>query len=278
MAKSQHHVAERRWRKNFESIIDGFRVNQLPYDAQVFFWKIQHIADDFGNFKMLPAVLSAMLYPESPDGIRPGAVRVAEIVAMLGATDNKAGMRDPLATTYTVDGDTFVHISEYLFFQSPSNGLHQHKVPASPCDVADMRELERSRRRSKEAKENRRNPKESQENRPDIQNKTKNKNKRENNNSKSKRGDAAAVAGFVLSAEEEKAAEALSRQPEWVSEGKGWLSREAARSVIAMRLPNETVAAAVRACWRSRKNIDNPAGWIIAELRKAAEAMKAGAA
>jgi hypothetical protein len=85
---------------------------------------------------------------------------------------------------------------------------------------------------------------------------------------------AAAAADFPDSATRQRAAD-LTKRPEWVPDGKPWLTQDAAAEVA--RSDPVLVAAILRDARQSRNTLKNPAGYIVSELRKMSGAKLNGA-
>lgn len=62
----------------------------------------------------------------------------------------------------------------------------------------------------------------------------------------------------------------LQRRPEWLKEGIGWITREAATKLAALDLEPDVVQAVYADAKKCRATLTNPAGYVIAQLERAA--------
>lgn len=112
--------------------------------------------------------------------------------------------------------------------------------------------------------------------------------KREEKNSSSSKSENRAAPAAGLSPElVQSNAEYLRRKPDWLPEGKPWLTNDAVMEFADSWLTGDDVNRVMREARDSRKTLSNPAGFIVKELRaiarkrmaeqaKAQEAMKCG--
>lgn len=95
--------------------------------------------------------------------------------------------------------------------------------------------------------------------------------KREEYSSSSNAENRAAPAAAGLSPETVKSnAEYLRRKPDWLPEGKPWLTHGAVAEFADSWLTADDVSRVLREAKDSRKTLDNPAGWIVKQLRELA--------
>lgn len=98
----------------------------------------------------------------------------------------------------------------------------------------------------------------------------------------------AAAAAAILSDEEQKALASsvaeLQRRPEWLPDGLAWLDDEGATEVamvlggIPQKRANAIWDQVLKNARKSKKTLENPAGYVIAKIRKACAAKAGGAA
>ncbi len=68
----------------------------------------------------------------------------------------------------------------------------------------------------------------------------------------------------------EKRAVAIATRPSWLhDETKAWISAETARTLAALPFTNQAFADVMRAAKASRRNLRNPAGYVIKKLQEA---------
>lgn len=97
------------------------------------------------------------------------------------------------------------------------------------------------------------------------------KRREEYSSSSSNAENRAAPAAAGLSPETVKSnAEYLRRKPDWLPEGKPWLTHGAVAEFADSWLTADDVSRVLREAKDSRKTLDNPAGWIVKQLRELA--------
>lgn len=74
--------------------------------------------------------------------------------------------------------------------------------------------------------------------------------------------------GAALTAEEKAIAVWLKRRPDWLPEGKPWISREECEALARLNLQQADVDEAYREAKDGRKTLENPAGLVIKKLRR----------
>lgn len=112
------------YRRVYAGFIWGKRINSVSLEAEAWFWRIQAIADDFGN---LPG--DAHRVHHDTHGWRHASVQqvgawVSELIA------------NNLLSTYTVGGENFLHITGFGKLQpaGAKNGRRVRRFPESPYD------------------------------------------------------------------------------------------------------------------------------------------------
>lgn len=84
-------------------ILTSESVDQLSWQAEVFYRRLMSVADDFGRYEGRPSILRAAMYPLKLD-----KVSEPDVVKWLGEC-SKAG----LVRKYTVDGKEYIEISKF---------------------------------------------------------------------------------------------------------------------------------------------------------------------
>jgi hypothetical protein len=233
------------YRRIYSGFLHGKRINSVSIEAEAWFWRVHSLADDFGNFRADPEVLRAEASPKR----RVSAAKVA------GWMQELASAR--LVTPYAVDGDPFAHIEGFVELQpaSSKNGKRTQRCPAGQGE-------------SRESKDSPENPIPSSPHHHQHHH----QNQHHSDHQHQHHAQAAAGGGgdSALTPEGERAAQALSKAPDWLKDGQGWFDLAAARGLVALALPPSTYATAIRSAKTRRANLKNPAGFIRSELHKAA--------
>jgi hypothetical protein len=60
----------------------------------------------------------------------------------------------------------------------------------------------------------------------------------------------------------------LSRRPDWLPDAKPWILRDVVQELARSSLEEPTVVQVLREARDSRHTLNNPAGWVVAQLRK----------
>lgn len=89
---------------------------------------------------------------------------------------------------------------------------------------------------------------------------------------------AAAEASPPDEGERQRKIEALCRRPAWLRDGMGWIDADGAREILGLPGMHQGIWDDVVKQAKHDKNLKNPAGYIIAKLRKACGVKKGGAA
>lgn len=96
------------------------------------------------------------------------------------------------------------------------------------------------------------------------------KRREEKNSSRSKSESRAAPAAGLAPDTVQSNAEYLRRKPDWLPDGKPWLTEDAVREFADSPLLSEDVARLMREAKASRHTLDNPAAWLVKQMRKTA--------
>ncbi len=114
------------YRRIYESIDLGRRINALSDFAERLFWRIVSKADDFGNYWADPVILGHKAIPllnRSPDDIQ-------RAISEICSEDER-----PLAVRYEVKGDRLLHLTDHLALQPPGrNGRRVRRFPPCPFE------------------------------------------------------------------------------------------------------------------------------------------------
>lgn len=115
------------WKRLWSNFIGGKRICAVSRDAEMYFWRIYSVVDDFGNMICEPILLHA-----ATAGYRPMTMdEVVEWVNELAAVK--------LLSLYENDkGETFLHLHEYVAWQPAGpNGKRVRRHTESPWDAAE---------------------------------------------------------------------------------------------------------------------------------------------
>jgi hypothetical protein len=115
------------YRKIYAGFIAGKRINQVSLEAEAWFWRINAVADDFGNVAADPVLLLG-----GTAGRRLGEVTIDRLNGWV----NELVERELLGR-YDVAGENYLHITGFTELQpAGKNGKRIRRVPASPWDLA----------------------------------------------------------------------------------------------------------------------------------------------
>lgn len=93
------------YRRMYAGFLDGKRINSVSIQAEAWFWRLNALADDFGNLKASPRRVAHDASPKRLIGIPRSNGWVRELV------DAK------LIEHYEVDGECFIHIKNFTDLQ-----------------------------------------------------------------------------------------------------------------------------------------------------------------
>lgn len=110
-----------RYRKVYaQGLQQGRRINSVSLEAEAWLWRLQSIADDYGNLPDDPDVIRGKAAPKrklSPD-------KVAKLTGELVVAN--------LVTRYTAEGDGYLHCEEFERTQTSPNGKLVQRYPLPP--------------------------------------------------------------------------------------------------------------------------------------------------
>lgn len=109
------------YRRLYSGAIKGKRINAVSVQAEMVFWRLHMIADDFGNFEAEPDLLRAAAFVRRPE-ITTNALAIA-----MGELTAQA-----LVARYEHDGDAYGHIVGFVAMQPTKNGKRARRYPEPP--------------------------------------------------------------------------------------------------------------------------------------------------
>ena len=113
------------YRRIYAGFLVGTRINSVSWQAEAWFWRLQALADDFGNLPAQWRVLAVTAAPKRFVSPEEAAILTAELLT--------AG----LIETYRHDGDPFIHITDFTRFQPAGrNGRRIRRVPGESESVS----------------------------------------------------------------------------------------------------------------------------------------------
>lgn len=109
------------YRRIYACFLHGRRINSVSMEAEAFFWRLNAIADDFGNFRANPPKLVHEAAPERDLKLK----QIEDYMAQL--------IKSRLVETYEDDGRQYGHIAGFVEMQpAGKNGRRIKKVPEWP--------------------------------------------------------------------------------------------------------------------------------------------------
>lgn len=109
------------YRRIYAGYLRGKRINAISLGAEAWFWRLNAVVDDFGNFDADP-----LLVHGRTAGKRAGEVSAKVVAGWLGEM-----IKVGLVVTYEVAGEMYLHIAGYTKLQpKPKNGRQVRKYPA----------------------------------------------------------------------------------------------------------------------------------------------------
>jgi hypothetical protein len=118
------------YRRIYSGFLHGRRINQVSWMAEAWFWRLQALADDFGNFICDPEYLRGQAAPRRRLSPSRAIVLTDELVAV------------GLVEKYQIGAETFGHISGFENLQPPPrNGRRVRRVLGSPGESGGVRGL-----------------------------------------------------------------------------------------------------------------------------------------
>lgn len=113
------------YRRIYSGYVRGRRINSVSMNAEAWFWRINAIADDFGNFRSDPRLMVAEAAP----------------LRKIGPAQAKRWMKElidaDLIRTYDVDGEHYGHIVGFAELQPAGrNGKRVQRQPREPESVS----------------------------------------------------------------------------------------------------------------------------------------------
>jgi hypothetical protein len=117
------------YRRVYAAAIRGKRINSVSIAAELLFWRLHMVADDYGTFEADPYLVKCLAMTRRRDV---SEAQIAEAIKEL----SDAG----LIETFTVADESFGCITDFLRFQPAGrNGRRVRKFPVSPSeDRQDM--------------------------------------------------------------------------------------------------------------------------------------------
>lgn len=112
------------YRRIYSGFIMGRRINSVSMQSEAWFWRLQAIADDFGNLRSGAEILKGTCAPCR-------RLTAPQIDAM-----TKELVAAKLISTYTIDGEVFIHVADFETLQPAGrNGKRIRRVPG-PSDAS----------------------------------------------------------------------------------------------------------------------------------------------
>lgn len=229
------------YRRIYAGFLNGRRINSVTVSAEAWFWRLNAVADDFGNFRADPKVLSVEASPRrkiSPEQCEKWMDEL-ERVSLIGF--------------YTVEGDRYGYIVGFKELQpAGKNGRRVQRFPVNPGESKIFLGFPEK-------------PGSIPSHHSDTDTDT---DSDSHQHQHQHNGVSAAVAVGSIN---EKVGY-LMKRPEWVPDGKGWINKAMANELARLPLTQDQVDGVIRDARKSRTTLKNPAGYVVAELRKAAQA------
>lgn len=132
---------------------DSYRVDQLSWQAEVFFARLIMKADDYGRLPADTALIKANLFPRRLDTVREADISrwIDELISTINELEEKAG----LIVLYQVRGRKYLQIEDF----GQRLDKAKAKYPAPPISTDSMSESEREEEIELESEKEERPPK-----------------------------------------------------------------------------------------------------------------------
>ncbi len=121
------------YRRIFSSALRGHRINSVSLLAELLFWRLHLVADDFGLFSAEPGDLLHEVFPRRPDITEE---QVSDALAELER-------QPPLIRRYTFGGDRYGQIIDFLRYQpAGKNGRRVRRFPIPPVNPGESKVIQ----------------------------------------------------------------------------------------------------------------------------------------
>ncbi len=231
------------YRRIYAGFIHGKRINSVSIEAEAWFWRLNALADDFGNLRAEPANLCIEASPKR----RVTADKVEGWMRELASAN--------LITPYIADDEPLAHINGFVDLQPFNRGKNGKARPIRrvPEWAGESRCVQGG-------------PKESNPPNSYSDSDTHSDTITDTKTTRPQPRPAAGAGERSLSGEEETFAKNLSKRPEWLKDGCGWLTERTSRELVATH-GMKAMSDAVKAARQRRGTLTNPAGFVIGELK-----------
>lgn len=108
------------YRRVYAGYLTGQRINRCSLEAEAMFFRLNMVADDYGNFQADGLVLRSLAFPRRD-------VTLDQVKAWLGELVDAA-----LVTLYSAEGDQYGHLCDFEELQTTSNGKLVRRFPPPP--------------------------------------------------------------------------------------------------------------------------------------------------
>ena len=227
------------YRRIYSGFLWGKRINSVSLECEAWFWRLLVVADDFGNLPAEEARLCALT-----KGAR-HKMRDSDVAAYCACLE-----RARLLSEYSAEGERFYHICDFEHLQPCSrNGRRYQRFPLHPAGPGESGRILGNPGESGSAP--------TQQHQDQHQNPT-----------PATAPLAAAAAGIFTDEDIRKRAAYLLTKPEWAQV---WISERGAEELAGLPIDENDVKRVYAEARKSRTTLKNPAGYVVAELKRIAE-------
>lgn len=106
------------YRRVYSGYLRGRRLNSVSIEAEAAFFRLNVLADDYGNYHAAPDLIGTDLFPRRPDMVMKANDLLGELLSA------------NLIRLYEHGGERYCHICGYVENQPTKNGKRVHKFPA----------------------------------------------------------------------------------------------------------------------------------------------------
>lgn len=215
----------------------------MSLECEAWFWRLLVVADDFGNLPAEEARLSALT-----KGAR-HKLRDSDVAAYCACLE-KAG----LLSEYSAEGERFYHICDFEHLQPCArNGRRYQRFPLHPARLGESGCILGNPGESGSA--------------PTQQHQHQHQDHHQNTTPSTPPLAAAAVVLFTDEEIRNRIGYLLTK-PEWAQT---WISQRGAEELAVLPITEDDVKRVYADARRSRNTLKNPAGYVVAELKRIAK-------
>lgn len=228
------------YRRIYSGFLWGKRINSVSLECEAWFWRLLVVADDFGNLPAEEARLCALT-----KGLR-HKMRDSDVAAYCACLEQAR-----LISGYSAEDERFYHVHDWEKLQPCSrNGRRYQRFPLHPAGLGESGCILGNPGESGSA------PTQQQQHQDQHQNPT-------------PTTPPLAEAGVVLFTDEEirNRIGYLLIKPEWAQT---WITQRGAEELAVLPITEDDVKRVYTDARRSRNTLKNPAGYVVAELKRIA--------